>query len=63
MDIQESNEAQSATFETIELDQDNSVEREFEIGQLGQEQLQQDESTRDEMGGAPGNTKASQRKF
>jgi len=33
---QKSNEAQSASFETIAPEMDNPVEREFDIGQLGQ---------------------------
>jgi hypothetical protein len=60
---QKSNEAQSGTFETIAPDQDNPASREFEIGQLGNDELQEDESTRDETGGVPGNQKLFQRKF
>ncbi|MFB3390210.1 hypothetical protein [Flavobacterium sp. LAR06] len=48
MDIQKSNEAESGPFETIEPKKDNPVNREFEIGQLGREQLKEDERTRDE---------------
>ncbi|MFD1605272.1 hypothetical protein ACFSJW_01620 [Flavobacterium artemisiae] len=63
IDTQNSSEAQSGSFETTQPDQDNPVSREFEIGQLGSEELQEDESTRDETGGARGNIKPSQRKF
>lgn len=64
IDTQNSSEAQSESFETIERDQDNPVSREFEIGQLGSQELQDDERVRDETdGGAPGNNKSSQRKF
>jgi DNA-binding PadR family transcriptional regulator len=64
MDTQKSDEAQSGTFETIEPDQDNPVKKEFEIGELGNEELKEDEMTRNETdGGAPGNYKPSQRKF
>jgi hypothetical protein len=63
MDTQKSDEAQNDPFETIEPEKDNAVMREFEIGELGNKELQEDESTRDETGGAPGNTEPSQRKF
>jgi hypothetical protein len=64
MDTQKSDEAENDPFETIEADQDNPVHKEFEIGQLGQEELKEDEITRNETGNsAPGNTKPSQRKF
>jgi hypothetical protein len=63
MDTQRSNETESTTFETIAPEKDNPVRKEFEIGELGNKELQEDESTRDETGGAPGNTKPSQRKF
>lgn len=64
IDTQNSSEAQSDSFEIIEPDLDNPVNREFEIGQLGNEDLQEDEMTRDESGtGAPGHDKPSQRKF
>ena len=64
MDTQKSNEAQNDSFETITPEKENPVRKEFEIGQLGREELKEDELTRDETGqGAPGNTKPSQRKF
>ncbi|KIQ20103.1 hypothetical protein RT99_13470 [Flavobacterium sp. MEB061] len=63
IDTKKNNEDEDATFETIEPEKDNPVKREFEIGQLGSEELKEDESTRDETGGAPGNHKPSQRKF
>jgi hypothetical protein len=58
-----SDEAENDSFETIGPEKDNPVEREFEIGELGNKELQEDESTRDETGGAPGNTEPSKRKF
>jgi hypothetical protein len=63
MDTQKSDEAQNDPFETIEPEKDNPVKKEFEIGQLGNEELQEDESTRDETDGAPGYAKPSQQKF
>jgi hypothetical protein len=52
------------SFETIAPEKDNPVGREFEIGQLGQQELQEDEITRNETGNvSAGNTKSSQRKF
>ena len=69
MDPQKSAEAQSAAFETITPEKDNPVNKEFEIGQLGNQELKEDELTRDESGNdapgndAPGNQKPSQRKF
>lgn len=63
MDTQKSDEAQNDPFETIEPEKDNPVKKEFKIGKLGNKELQEDESKRDETGGAPGNTKPSQRKF
>jgi len=63
MDTNKGDEAENDSFETIEPDQDNPVEKEFEIGQLGNQELKEDESTRDETDGAPGNQKPSQRKF
>lgn len=63
-DTQNSSEAQSGSFETIQPDKDNPVNKEFEIGQLGNEELKEDELIRDESGsGAPGHEKPSQRKF
>jgi hypothetical protein len=64
VDTQSSDEAQNDSFETIEPDQDNPVEKEFEIGQLGNEELKEDELTRNDTGhSTPGNQKPSQRKF
>ena len=56
--------AESESFETIEPGQDNPVHKEFEIGELGNEELREDELTRDETGNsAVHNYKPSQRKF
>jgi hypothetical protein len=64
IDTPGSDEPEGATFETIEPEKDNPVNKEFEIGDLGNEELQEDERTRDESGNdAPGNIKPSQRKF
>jgi hypothetical protein len=64
IDTQKSNKTESDAFETIEPDQDNPVKKEFEIGELGNEELKEDELTRDATdGGAPGSYKPSQRKF
>lgn len=64
MDAQKDNEPESEPFETIEPDQDNPVNKEFEIGELGNEELKEDEFTRDETGdGKLHNNKPSQRKF
>lgn len=64
IDNQKSNKTESDAFETIEPDQDNPVKKEFEIGELGNEELKEDELTRDATdGGATGSYKPSQRKF
>jgi hypothetical protein len=63
IDTSGSDEAESDSFKTIEPDQDNPVNREFEIGQLGNEELREDERTRDETGNAAYHNKPSQRKF
>jgi len=64
IDIHKNNEAENDSFETIEPQKDNPVNREFEIGELGNEELKEDEMTRNETdGAAPGNYKPSQRKF
>jgi len=64
MDAQKDNEPESEPFETIEPDQDNPVNKEFEIGELGNEELKEDELNRDETGdGKLHNNKPSQRKF
>lgn len=46
MDIQKSNEAQNDSFETIAPEKDNPARREFEIGQFGNDELKDDELTR-----------------
>jgi len=64
IDTSGSDDPENGGFETIETDQDNPVNKEFEIGELGNEELKEDEITRDETGrGAHGNYKPSQRKF
>jgi hypothetical protein len=64
IDTKKSDEAKSYTFETIPPEKVNPARREFEIWQLGQEELKEDEITRNETGQiVPGNTKPSQRKF
>ena len=64
IDTHNNDEAESASFQTLQPDQDNPVNREFEIGHLGNEELKEDERTRDETGnGALRNNKPSQRKF
>jgi len=64
MDNQRSDEDENDSFEeTIAPEKENRVRKEFEIGQLGNEQLQEDESTRDETSAAPGNSKPSQKNF
>ena len=40
---QKSDEAENDSFETIEPEKDNPVRREFEIGQLGNEELKDDD--------------------
>ena len=64
MDTPKSDEADHNAFETIEPESDNPVRKEFEIGELGNDELKEDELTRSETGkGSPGNTKPSGRKF
>lgn len=64
IDTSGSDESEIDPFTTIEPDQDNPVHKEFEIGELGNEELREDERARDETdGGAPVNFKPSQRKF
>ena len=64
MDTQKNNEAEDASFETIAPEKDNPVRKEFEIGKLGNEELQEDQRARDESRyGATYNTKPSKRKF
>jgi len=63
-DTQKSNENENDSFEIIEPNQDNPVNREFEIGNLGNQELKEDEITRDESrNGSAGIIKPSQRKF
>ena len=64
IDTHNSDETENKHFETIEPNQDNPVNKEFEIGHLGNEQLKEDELNRDESSHvATRNTKPSQRKF
>jgi hypothetical protein len=64
IDTPKSGQAESGTFETIAPGKDNPAQREFEIGELGNEELKEDELTRDASHhGAPSNNKPSQRKF
>jgi len=64
IDIQDSDEAKNDSFETIAPEEDNPVEREFEIGQLESDELQEDEITRNEPGqSTTGNAKPSKRNF
>lgn len=52
------------TLTPIAPQKDNPGRKEFEIGQLGNQELKEDELTRNETGhNAPGNHKPSQRKF
>ncbi|WP_165800687.1 hypothetical protein [Flavobacterium sp. WLB] len=48
MNTQKSGKAENDPFETIAPEKDNPVRIEFEIGQPGREELQEDELTRDE---------------
>ena len=64
IDTPGSDKAESDPFKTIEPDQNNPVYKEFEVGELGNEELKEDEHARDESRhGATRNTKPSQRKF
>jgi len=61
---QKGDEVQNDSFETIAPHKDNPVRKEFEIGNLGNQELKEDEITRDESrNGSPGIIKPSQRKF
>lgn len=54
----------SDAFETIGSDQENPVNKEFEVGELGNEELKEDERTRNEThNGAVQFSKPSERKF
>ncbi|WP_428229112.1 hypothetical protein [Flavobacterium sp.] len=45
MDTEKSDEPENAPFETIVPEKDNPVRKEFEFGQLGNDELQEDELT------------------
>ncbi|WP_125721130.1 hypothetical protein [Flavobacterium ustbae] len=64
IDKPESGRDEDEAFETIDPDDGNPVRKEFEIGQLGSEELQQDELARDESEGGPAHFhKPSERKY
>jgi len=64
IDKSQSNEDENDTFEMTGSDKDNPVNKEFEIGQLGNEELKDDELKRDETDSdAVHFNKPSQRKF
>jgi hypothetical protein len=64
IDKPESSGDEIASFETIEPDGDNPVNREFEIGKLSSEDLQEDEQARDERtDGSVHFNKPSERKY
>jgi hypothetical protein len=64
MDTKKTNETENNSFETIEPEKDNPVRKEFEIGQLGNKELQEDEMTRDETAnGSPDNQKPPSENF
>jgi hypothetical protein len=64
IDTPKSDEAESDPFESTQPDQDNPVYKEFEIGHLGNEELKEDELTKNETGHSTlRNYKPSQRKF
>jgi len=63
IDNQNSDEAENDSFETIAPEKDNPVRKEFEIGEPGNQELQEDERARDETDDAPCNIKPYQRKF
>jgi hypothetical protein len=51
-------------FEMTASDRDNPINKEFEIGELGNQELQEDELARDESDGSPARfRKPSERKF
>ena len=63
-DTQKSDEAENNSFQTIAHEKDNPVNSEFEIGQLGNEELMEDECAMDESRhSTPGHNKPSQRNF
>jgi len=60
----DSDDTENSSFETIEPDQDNPVKKEFEIGNLSNDELKEDEQSRDEkVNGAVHFNKPSERKF
>ncbi|GGF28130.1 hypothetical protein [Flavobacterium limi] len=64
VDKPESSGDENDAFEMTWSDRDNPINKEFQIGQLGNEELQQDELTRDESeGGHAPFHKPSERKF
>ncbi|MCD0469907.1 hypothetical protein [Flavobacterium sp. JAS] len=64
MDTQKGDEDENEAFESIAPEKDNPVQREFEIGHIGNQELKKDERARDESRhSTPGNHKPSQRKF
>jgi hypothetical protein len=64
IDTNKSDEDESDNFQTIEPEKDNPVRKEFEIGQLESDELQEDEITRNEPGqSTTGNAKPSKRNF
>lgn len=64
IDAPQSAETQNGGFETIEPDHDNPVNKEFEIGELSNQELKEVERVRDEKAnGAVHNYRPSQRKF
>ena len=64
IDTKKNDEAENDSFETLEPDPDNPVKREFEIGQPGNQELQEDERAGNEPAqSAPSYDKPSQRKF
>lgn len=64
IDKPENGRDENEAFETIQPDDDNPVNKEFEIGQLGSEELKEDELARDESDGGPARFyKPSERKF
>ncbi|WP_291143424.1 hypothetical protein [Flavobacterium sp. UBA7680] len=45
MDTKKNNQDENDSFETIAPEKDNAVKREFEFGQLGNDELKEDELT------------------
>lgn len=64
IDKPKGSEAKSDAFETIQPDDGNPVNKEFAIGELGNEEIKEDEQTRDESDGGPAPfSKPSDRRF